>query len=126
VLATFDGGVYPGDPAVTRRRFGQTSGREGSAWYFATELAPALLEQLLLRAAAAAGVLPVLDLNPWPAELDAVVRRSANAQYLFLFNHGAVEISVPAAGLDLLTGERSSRSTTVPGGGVAVLATPTA
>lgn len=94
--------------------------------YLATELAPSLLEQLLLRAARAAGVRPVLALDPWPAGLEAVVRRSASAQYLFLFNHGSTEMAVPAQGLDLLTGDEWSGSTTVPGGGVAVLATPTA
>jgi len=124
VLASFDGGVFPGDPAVTRRFLENGSGAKGSAWYVATELAPELLSQLLIGACRDADVGPVLEMANRPAGLDAVVRRSANAQYLFLFNHGSVEISVPAEGVDLLTGKKWSSTTTVPGGGVVVLATP--
>ncbi len=122
VLATFDGGVYPGEPAVTRRVLETGSGTTGSAWYIATEPAPELLSTLLLTACRDAGSRPALELEPWPAGLDAVIRTSATAQYLFLFNHSDVDIAIPAAGTDLLTGEKWLPGMTVPGGGAAVLA----
>ena len=124
VLARFDGGLYPGDPAATRRKFETLSGTTGSAWYLATEPASDLLSALLLAACADAGVEPVLELDPWPAGLDAVIRRSTTTSYLFLFNHGSADITVPSTGTDLLTGHEWPSRTTVPGGGVAVLATP--
>lgn len=116
VLATFDDGELAGRPAVTRHRHG-----EGTAWYLATRPEPAALRALLDRVRAEAGVAPVLpDL---PDGVQATIRRGADAEYVFLLNHGgsAAEVPLERAGTDLITGEESGASVSLPPRGVAVL-----
>jgi beta-galactosidase len=111
VLATFAAGPVAGAPALTRR---------GGAWYLGTRLDDAALGELLAEVAATAGVRPTVDDRP--PGLEAVRRRTvAGRSYLFLLNHGDTDATVAAEGMDLLSGRRSTGSTTVPAGGVVVL-----
>ncbi len=86
VLASFDGGVFPGGPAVTRRTL---SPGGGTAWYVATEPDSELLTALLAQACSSAGVHPPVALSPWPSGLEIVVRQDADRQYLFAINSGS-------------------------------------
>ena len=93
-----------GRPAVTRHPYG-----DGVAWYVATRLDPA---PLLERVCAEAGVEPVLP--GLTAGVEAVRRRGADGDFVFVINHTAGTVAVP--GEDLLGGDG-----TVPAGGVAVM-----
>jgi beta-galactosidase len=93
-----------GRPAVTRHASG-----DGVAWYLATRLDPAAM---LSRACAEAGVEPVLP--GLPEGVEAVRRRGADGDYLFVLNH--TDAPVDVAGTDLLGGTGP-----VPAGGVAVI-----
>ncbi|HET7476909.1 MAG TPA: beta-galactosidase [Dermatophilaceae bacterium] len=121
VVASYADGPSAGDPAVTRRPVGA-----GVAWYLGTRLDDTGLDQVLADAVADAGVTPALDLGgaPWPGGLEAVRRATVATSYLFLVNHGAGPVTVPADGVDLLTGEAGQGETTVPAGGVRVLRQP--
>jgi beta-galactosidase len=106
-LVRYVDGPVPGRPAVTRR---------GSATYVATRLDDDATARLLAEVCEAAGVGPVLE--GLPAGVEAVRRRGEH-DYLFLLNHGAESVSVPASGVDLLTGREGAVE--LEGGGVAVL-----
>lgn len=107
-------GPAPGGPAVTRNRL-----EDGAVWYVSTSPDPATLREILRAAAQDAGV--GFDTRT-PDTFETVERRAADGtRFLFLINHGADPAPVPAAGLDLLTGERCGSDATVPGGGVRVL-----
>ncbi|KMS68255.1 beta-galactosidase [Streptomyces leeuwenhoekii] len=105
----YRGGELDGLPAVLRK---------GRAWYLSTLPEPAALRALLARAAAEAGVRPVLD--GLPAGVEAVRR----GEVLFLLNHGRdpVTVQVPGTHRDLLTGETVTGRVTLGRRGVAVLA----
>jgi beta-galactosidase GanA len=92
-------GFYAGTPVVTRNAFGR-----GAAYYVGTrpeERYTGLLEEKVCEQA---GVEPTLRAPP---SLDAVRRKTEDASFLFLLNHGekTVEVSLPGPGRDLLTGE---------------------
>ncbi|WOI60754.1 beta-galactosidase [Streptomyces fradiae] len=91
VVAAYRSGETAGLPAVLRR---------GGAWYVSTLPDPDGLRGLLVRAAAGAGVRPVLE--GLPAGVEAVRR----GRLLFVLNHGRepVEVPVPGAFRDLLSG----------------------
>jgi beta-galactosidase len=93
-----------GRPAVTRHAYG-----EGVAWYAATRFDPA---SLLARVCAEAGVEPALA--GLPAGVEAVRRRGADGDFVFVLNH--TDAPVRVEGEDLLGGDG-----TVPAGGVAVV-----
>jgi beta-galactosidase len=93
-----------GQPAVTRHAFG-----EGVAWYAATRFDPA---SLLARVCAEAGVEPALA--GLPPGVEAVRRRGADGDFVFVLNH--TDAPVRVEGEDLLGGDG-----TVPAGGVAVV-----
>ena len=108
-----DGPAAPG-PAVTRARH-----EDGTVWYVSTSPDSATLREILRAAAADAGV--AFDTDT-PDSLELVERRSAEgARYLFAINHGDEAVPVPAAGIDLLTGERHAGGDVVPAGSVRVL-----
>ena len=110
----FTSGPAAGGPAVTRNRL-----EEGTIWYVATSPDAATLREILRAAAADAGV--CFDTET-PDTLELVQRQSADGvRYLFAINHGDVAVSVPATGLDLLTGERHAGGDEVPAGSVRVL-----
>jgi beta-galactosidase len=99
-LASFADGELAGRPAVTRNAFGA-----GVAYYLGTRPDPATMGTLLRRAAADAGVAPVLA--DAPAGVEATVRRAESGdRYLFLLNHNTfgVTVSVPAGARDVLGG----------------------
>jgi beta-galactosidase len=114
VVARYDAGVLAGLPAVTRNAHG-----DGVAWYLSTWLADDAYDSLLRDAATAAGVRPALAAVP-PGV--AVSRRHGQdgASWLFAFNHTAEPVTVPAAGLDLLSGQAAD-PLRLPARGVAVL-----
>ncbi len=91
VVAAYRDGETAGLPAVLRR---------GGAWYVSTLPDPDGLRGLLVRAAAGAGVRPVLE--GLPAGVEAVRR----GRLLFVLNHGREPVEVPVPGVfrDLLSG----------------------
>ena len=95
VVASYTDGPLPGTPALTRRALG-----EGAAWYLATWLDDEATAALADRLTREAGVTR-LD-APQPGL--EVVRRG---RYLFVLNRGDLPASVPATGVDLLTGGRA-------------------
>ena len=86
VPARIENGPLAGHPAVTRNGYGA-----GSAWYVATLPEPAALGRLLRRAAAEAGVAPVLEDLPEGVE---AVRRG---ERVFVLDHRTREVEIRAA-----------------------------
>ncbi|MEU9063356.1 beta-galactosidase [Streptomyces sp. NPDC048430] len=107
-VSAYRGGELDGLPAVLRK---------GTAWYVSTLPEPEALRGLLGRAAAGAGVRPVLE--GLPAGVEAVRR----GELLFLLNHGRSPAGVKLPGLhvDLLTGAESDGVVELERYGVAVL-----
>jgi beta-galactosidase len=115
VLASYAAGPLAGHPAVTRHEVGQ-----GSAWYLSTELDDAAHDQLIAAALTAAGLTP--EVPGLPAGVEAVRRRAAGGRtWLFLLNHTTGPATVPADGVNLLTGAETAGSVELPSGGVAVV-----
>jgi beta-galactosidase len=115
VLARYAEGALAGLPAVTRHRFGA-----GTAWYVSTLLANEPLERLLRAAAAAAG----LDGAGAAAPPGAAVSRRTDGNgrsWLFAFNHGDAMVTLPAAGVDLLSGREVTGTLALAAGDVAVV-----
>ncbi|BDD75161.1 MULTISPECIES: beta-galactosidase [Streptomyces] len=104
----YRGGELDGLPAVLRK---------GRAWYLSTLPEPDRLRALLARAAADAGVRPVLDGLPDGVE---AVRRG---DLLFLLNHGRepVTVDLPGTHHDLLTQTTATDRITLGRYGAAVL-----
>ncbi|MEU0301963.1 beta-galactosidase [Streptomyces sp. NPDC006175] len=107
-VSAYRGGELDGLPSVLRK---------GTAWYVSTLPEPEALRGLLGRAAAEAGVRPVLE--GLPAGVEAVRR----GKLLFLLNHGRTPAGVGLPGLhvDLLTGAESDGVVELERYGVAVL-----
>jgi beta-galactosidase len=93
-VATYADGPLPGVPAVTRRATG-----DSAAWYVATRLDAAALEELLRRVTEEAGVGPAADVPPG---VEVVRRRSEAGTWLFVLNHTDDEITVDVTGHDLV------------------------
>ncbi|MGW3102437.1 beta-galactosidase [Streptomyces sp. NPDC001100] len=119
-ITSYAEGPLTGIPAVTRNAYG-----EGTAWYVATRPDPTTLAGLLDLIRREAGVKPV---RVTPEGVEAVLRRGADADYLFLIDHAGQGAEVPVVGADaveLLTGKPvSGGSVSVPPGGVAVVREP--
>ncbi|KPH99551.1 Beta-galactosidase [Actinobacteria bacterium OK074] len=98
-VTSYGEGPLAGVPAVTRNAHGT-----GTAWYLATRPDPETLGALLGRIAGEAGVEPVRAV---PAGVEAVLRRGAEADYLFLIDHGGngAEVEVGPDAVELLTGK---------------------
>jgi beta-galactosidase len=115
-LATYTGDYFAGRPAVTRNTHGR-----GAAYYLGTRLDAAGLDLLLDRVTKDAGVKPVLRA---PAGVEATVRESRSARFLFLLNHTDSGMKVSLAGYrgsDLITSKAAAGSVTLPPMGVAVI-----
>jgi beta-galactosidase len=99
VVASFAGAgtAQHGRPAVLRHGFGA-----GTAWYVGTAPDAATMAALLRRAWTEAGVTPVAA--GLPEGVEAVRRTTEGGELLFLLNHRADEVEVPASGVDLLSG----------------------
>ena len=121
VLASFEGGIFPGGPAVTRRTLA-TGG--GTAWYVATEPDSELMTALLVQGCVSAGVRPAVELSPWPAGLEVVVRQDDKSQFVFAINSGSEAESIGCTGIDLLTGRPWDTADKLDAGQVAVVTRP--
>ncbi|MCL2728819.1 MAG: beta-galactosidase [Actinomycetia bacterium] len=111
--ATYAGGDFAGLPAVTRAARGA-----GEAWYVGGELESEARAALLAALVERSGATAV----PHRPGLDAVIRRAADRDYLFLINHGADDAVVAGSGTDLLDGSVHEDEIVVPAGGVRVVA----
>jgi beta-galactosidase len=98
-VATFTGDL-DGSPAVLRRR--AASG--GEAWYVGTVPPQSVLDAIMGRAAASAGVVGTLGPGPLPDDVEAVQR----GDVLFLLNAADEErvVALPGVHRDLLTAVR--------------------
>jgi beta-galactosidase len=115
VLASYAAGALAGLPAVTSHPFGA-----GTAWYLSTLLAADGLAALLGGIAAAAGIRP----QP-PPGVDLTRRRDCRGRsWLFAVSHNDAPVTVPASGLDLLTGREAAGAIELPPGGLAVIREP--
>lgn len=122
-VSSYTDGPLTGVPAITRHGYGT-----GTAWYVATLPDAATLAALLHRIREESDVRPVLD-AVLPPGVEAVRRRGAEADYLFLIDHAGAgaEIAVAAESVELLGGKPVlGGSVSVPPGGVAVVREPRA
>ncbi|GAB7190727.1 beta-galactosidase [Kineococcus sp. NUM-3379] len=114
VLAAHTGGDLDGVPALTHRAVGR-----GSAWYASVLLPPAVLERVLARCLAEAGIEGALG-GPLPEGVEALRR----GDVLFVLNAGdrEVRVDLPGRRTDLLTGDVLGGVTTLaPRRGVALV-----
>ncbi|MBG6212447.1 beta-galactosidase [Cryobacterium sp. CAN_C3] len=119
VIASYLDGPLPGIPAVTRNGHGA-----GTAWYLATALdAEALRDQMrtIAQQARVTAIGPESD-----GTVEVVRRTSDTASYLFIINHGGTELTLPATGHDLITGDPIGHVVRVPAGAVRVIREDTA
>jgi len=102
VLATYGGGPYPGDPAITSNSFGS-----GKAIYLGADLDPMSLARVVITLLASAGLKSPFDVPPG---VELTTRKSGSKQWVFLLNHtGATQgVTVPGQFKDLLTGATHS------------------
>jgi beta-galactosidase len=116
-VRSYAGGALAGSPAVTRHRYGA-----GTAWYVSTELDDGTYARLLVEAARAAGVAPPVP--GLPPGVEVVRRRAGETGWLFLLNHTAEPVEVPAPGtVELVSGRGVHGIVAVPPGGMAVVRT---
>ena len=117
-VASYADGPLSGVPAVTRNSYGT-----GVTWYLATQPDPDTLAGLLDRICGESGV---ASARPAPEGVEVALRRGAEADYLFLINHGGrdAEVSVSPGAVELLTGKPAAGSVTVPAGEAAVVREP--
>ncbi len=85
-VAAYNNGMFAGTPAVTRHAFGQ-----GQAWYVATSVQPAFVNQWVRDAAATAGV---EALGPKQPGVECTLRRSDKGAFLFVLNHNEFPVRV--------------------------------
>jgi beta-galactosidase len=115
VVATYADGPGAGGPAITRHRHGA-----GTGWYISSRLDADGLRAVMDAVYADAGVTPPAH----PDGLEVVVRRGDDADYLVAINHRDDPAALAASGRELLRGDDVAGTLTIPGGGVAVLRTP--
>jgi beta-galactosidase len=115
VLASYAEGALAGHPAVTRNSFGA-----GTAWYVSTQLDEDSRDRLFTRAAAQAGVGPVVDgVRPG---VEIVRRRGDGGRsWLFVLNHTPDPAVIKASGMELLSGRPVDGHLAVRSGDAAVL-----
>ncbi len=102
VLATYTGGPYSGDPAITVNSFGK-----GKAVYLGADLDSASLARVFAALLESGGIKSALDV---PFGVELCVRKSGAAQWYFLLNHTAAlqGVTLPFQFKDLLTGATHS------------------
>jgi len=118
VVARFSSGALAGRPAVLSNEVGA-----GRVVYIGTRLDEAGLAVVLLGAAAAVGIRPVV--GDAPRYVEATRRAGDSADYLFLLNHSGTEpavLAIEPGGTDLITGSPVPGSFTLPPLAVAVVA----
>ena len=109
VLGRYRGQPFDGAPAVTMKRVGT-----GKVFYVGTSLDDAGQDLLMSKVLVEAEVTPeVLS----PDNVEIVRRVHEGADHWFILNHGSVpqEVTIPASGIDLLTGKAVSGNITVNG-----------
>ncbi|MET1075242.1 MAG: beta-galactosidase, partial [Umezawaea sp.] len=113
VVSTYADGPLPGVPSVTRNRRGS-----GTAWYLACGLGDDGLRRLVDAVLEHAGV-------PAAPGLEIVRRRGDRhgdaVSWLVAVNHEEHDVTLPATGVELLSGSRVDSSLVVPAGAVVVL-----
>jgi beta-galactosidase len=97
-LATFEDGPLAGEPASTRVRRGK-----GTATYLGARPDQESRDRLLAELAATAGIEPVVE-GAQGLGIDAVRRRGAEGDYVFLLHYGETAVEASGDGTDLLTG----------------------
>ena len=115
-MGTYGGDFFAGRPAVTRHTHGR-----GTAFYLGTRLDAAGLDLVLKAATQAAKIEPVLRT---PAGVEATVRESQQARFLFLLNHTGRPATLSLGrhhGRDLISGQRAAKKLTLPALGAAVI-----
>ncbi|MEU8313834.1 beta-galactosidase [Micromonospora sp. NPDC048887] len=113
-VSAYAGGVLDGRPAITRHRVG-----DAYAWYVSTRPDDDTYRRLLTEAARLAGAVPTCP--GAPPGVEAVRRHDGDGSLLYLLNHTDEPQRVPAAGVEMLTGEAVGSALTVAPGGVAVV-----
>ncbi|MBK4348783.1 beta-galactosidase [Lacisediminihabitans sp. G11-30] len=113
-VSRYTEGPLAGLPAVTRF---------GSAWYAGTALDAPSFARLMLRVATEAGVSLATELAAAGGEL--VVRRSTEADFIFIINHSMGTITHQGiSGVELITGEPVTDILDIPAGTVRVVRAP--
>ncbi len=116
VLAGYDEWYLRPFAAVTRHRF-----CGGTAYYVGTVVRePEFYDALIALLLESAGVKPLVQPPPG---VEVSIRSGHGKRLLFLVNHteSAQTVKVPAGGTDLLTGEQTGETLTLPVYGVAVI-----
>ncbi|WP_404431563.1 beta-galactosidase [Microbacterium lacus] len=112
VVDAYAEGALAGLPAVTRRHVGT-----GQAWYVSADLLSGF-DDLVDAVVAASGVVARYPVIPG---VEAVRRVSDEQSWLFVINHGHTPATVPASGVELLTGDRVGGELALDAGAVAVI-----
>ncbi|WP_066039734.1 beta-galactosidase [Herbiconiux solani] len=105
VVSRFSGGMADGGAALTRRTTGT-----GKAWYLAADLTTEGLRAVLEAVLRETAITP--EVPGLPADVEAVRR----GDWTIVVSHRRDSVSLPVAGLDLLTGGRVSRPVLEPFG----------
>jgi beta-galactosidase len=115
VVGSYTAGEHAGKAAVTINSFGK-----GKAVYVGADLDGASLARVLRSLTASAGVQPAIEV---PAGVEMTVRKSDNAEWIFLLNNTSVAqtVTLPKTFTDLLTKESHSGTVELSGYGVRVL-----
>ncbi|MFN3335727.1 MAG: beta-galactosidase, partial [Caldilinea sp.] len=117
-LASFVGNFYAGRPAITEHSFGR-----GRAFYIGTRLEAESMGALLGRICASAGVAPLINAAPG---VEVVRRRREDGGELwFVLNHRpeATNMTLPVAGVDVLSGATVSATVALAPFDVAIVQT---
>lgn len=112
---SYETGPLAGLPAITRATAGN-----GAAWYVSARLTGASQQELWRLILRDTGVEPTVA-GAAPLGIEAVVRRSRNADFLFLMHDGEVDVDVTAPGIDLISGADLSAGGLLRAGGCAVI-----
>ncbi len=107
-LVSYASGAFAGRPAITRSRRG-----EGTTTYISTALVQESKDAVVQRIVDEAGVEPVLS-GAIALGVEAVRRRTAGGDVLFLLHHGSAAVRVRGHGTDLISG-RSDEVIVEPG-----------
>ncbi|GAA4188116.1 beta-galactosidase [Microbacterium oryzae] len=113
-VASFADGPLAGAPAIT-----EASRGAGVVTYVGARLQQESRDAFLARQAQAVGATPTVA-GAQELGVEAVRRRGAEDDYLFLLHHGAHDVRVSADGVELLTGDAAD-GLVLAGGGVAVV-----
>ncbi len=114
-LASYQCDYFAGAPAVTVQRYGQ-----GLSYYLGTNLREEGLAWLLERLCSDAGVRPALNA---PQGVEVTRRVDGKRTWVFVLNHleNEVQVDLPIAGANILTGEDVNTSLRIESKGVAII-----